>query len=132
MLASWVASVTGRALDVDGAYGPQCVDLVNDWARRGLGVPTFVGDVAARLIPARPGYWSWVPNGPVNYPLAGDVVIWHPNLQAAIGPAGHTAVVLVADPRQLVTLDQNWAGHPEARMAVHGYPGVAGWWAQPR
>lgn len=127
-LASWVAGVYGRPVDHDHAYGPQCVDLVNDWAERGRGAPTFVGATAARLVPARPGRWAWEANGPSNAPLPGDVVIWGADLRAGTGIAGHCAVALVADDAYLVTLDQNWGGVAAPRAVVHHYAGVQGWY----
>ena len=33
VLGGWTADVEGRALDVDGRYGVQCVDGAKDWAR---------------------------------------------------------------------------------------------------
>lgn len=131
-LASWVASVLGHAVDVDGAWGAQCVDLANDWAQHGLGLPTFLGPAAASMVPAKPGSWSWRANSPDNYPEPGRVVVWDPNLAAAIGVSGHCAVVLTADVRHLVTVDQNWRGLRVATVFVHDYAGVAGWWLPTR
>jgi hypothetical protein len=127
-LAAWVSWALGRAVDFDGYYGPQCVDLVNTWAARGLAAPTFVGSTAARLVPGKPGYWAWQDNLAENFPPAGAVVIWTADLRVAVGPDGHAAVALLADPHHLVTLDQNWRAQPEATVVVHSYAGVHGWW----
>jgi CHAP domain len=130
-LASWVASAIGHGVDYDGAYGYQCVDLVNDWATRGCGLHRFAGQAAAGIRPLFAGEWAWQRNLPTNAPPPGAVVIWGPSAAEGIGEAGHAAVALLADGDVLITLDQNWAGVPAATVVDHSYAGVRGWWHLP-
>jgi hypothetical protein len=43
-LDQFVAANAGKPLDLDGEYGPQCVDLVNAYARDVLHAPLFGGN----------------------------------------------------------------------------------------
>jgi hypothetical protein len=124
---TFVRTAVGQQFDLDGAYGPQCMDLVNAYRRDVWHLGRAPGN-AVDLIRADLAPWSWVPNGPTNYPLVGAVIIWRANVPArGVGPYGHAAIVLAADPTVLLTLDQNWDGHKEARLTIHDYVGVAGW-----
>jgi hypothetical protein len=46
---------------------------------------------------------------------------------AGTGQAGHCAVALTADPRWIVSIDQNWRGVRSAQVVPHTYHGVMGW-----
>ena len=124
----WVTSRNGQSVDLDGAYGPQCVDLADDWANTlGRPLPPVQGakDFAGLVIP---GY-TWVDNTPDAVPAPGDLVIWG----TALGPWGHVAIrtEVPADTNSFQTLDQNWVnsgpnGSPAA-LVTHTYAGVKGW-----
>lgn len=110
VLNGWVADVEGRALDVDGRYGVQCVDGAKDWARTisGRDPARSIGngkDVAGTLI--REG-WQDV-NRALTRP--GDVV----SFGAPYGKSpktgiyyGHVGVVL-AEPKsgKITVMDQD-------------------------
>lgn len=120
---------TGVLIDVDGAYGPQCTDLVNDYLRWVWGAGPLAGNAVDFQRAHLPG-WTWVPNGPTNAPPAGAIVVWGgPNLAIGTSAYGHTAVALLADDANLLSLDQNWPpGHAPAQTR-HTYGAILGWWA---
>lgn len=116
-------SYIGRRIDFDGAYGNQCVDLVNQYARDN-GLPTFTGGAAADMFGQSPSAYTWVKNTPSGVTPAGAVVIWG----RQIGPWGHIAVARAgSDTNILRTVDQNWNYHPYVEPVDHNYNGVIGW-----
>jgi len=123
----WLASVIGRAVDLDHAYGAQCVDLVNDWLVHGRGVSMVTGNAVDIMYQGIKGF-QWIANGPTNAPTPGSVLVWHANVLAVgIGRYGHTAVAIAADSMHVLSLDQNWNGQPSAALVLHPYTGLAGW-----
>jgi hypothetical protein len=127
-LLQWILSRLGTAIDYDGAFGPQCVDAVNDWLHKSGSVARATSPNAWGIALERWAGHDWVPNAPHNAPSAGDVVVWHaftPSID--VEQAGHTAVVLVADRYGLVSADQNWSGRQFLALYSHDYRGVAGW-----
>lgn len=128
-LLDWLRSRIGRPIDLDGAYGPQCVDLVNDCLARVYGLPPLPGN-AIDLARARPRGFVWVPNGPRNHPPAGSVVVWGgPNGRAGTGAAGHCAIALAASSMVLLSFDQNWPVGSPPSLVLHSYDAVLGWLA---
>jgi hypothetical protein len=126
-LASFVAQWNGRACDFDRAYGYQCVDLVQYWARDGLGRPPLVGNAVDAWWGAQAGGWVRVANGPQNSPTPGDVVVWGPSAMAGTGATGHIAVAVLADAMHLISFDQNYPSGSWCHVQVHSYDGVLGW-----
>lgn len=126
----WLAEVQGRAIDLDGAYGAQCMDLVNDYLDQVADVPHVAGN--AIDLPRNPPHgFRWVANAPSNAPRWGDILVWGQNARAGTGPYGHTAVAVLADSAHLVSTDQNWPPGHATHLVYHTYAGVLGWWARP-
>lgn len=117
-------SYLGRYIDFDGAYGNQCVDFVNQYARDN-GLPIFTGDTGADVMYGQsPSAYTWVKNSPSAVPPAGAIVIWG----RSIGPWGHIAIARPgSDTNTLRTVDQNWNYHPYVERVDHNYNGVIGW-----
>lgn len=116
-------SYIGKRIDFDGAYGNQCVDLVNQYARDN-GLPTFTGGAAADMFGQHPEAYDWVQNTLSAVPPAGAIVVWN----RGIGPYGHIAIARVGSTNtNLLTEDQNWNGHPYVEAVNHNYNNVIGW-----
>lgn len=96
--ALWKASVIGKGIDVDKAYGDQCVDVDLDW-----GEALFPGVAWQTLFPPvqnakdlfathNPKYFQAIENNksdPNQLPIQGDIMVF----DARPGyPAGHTGV----------------------------------------
>lgn len=123
----WLASRLGRSVDVDGAYGPQCVDLVNDY----LEVVRGAGRVAGNAIDIPHDTiagMEWRPNDIKAIPRTGSIVCWHQSsVRVRIGLNGHVAVCLMADLTRILSVDQNWNGVQHVTLEVHSYAAVTGW-----
>lgn len=116
-------SYIGNRIDFDGAYGNQCVDLVNQYARDN-GLPTFTGGAAADMFGQSTSAYTWVKNTPSGVPPAGSIVVWG----RGIGPWGHIAIARGgSDTNILRTVDQNWNYHPYVEPVDHNYNAVIGW-----
>lgn len=126
-LLQWAKSIQGKSVDLDGAYGPQCMDVARSFLREvhpGVDLSGNAADVAQARLPG----WTWIYNGPVNYPSAGALVVWKRNVTPLhIGEYGHIAVVLAACRNVLLTMDQNWGGKDYCTLVLHDYWGVSGW-----
>lgn len=126
-LLQFVRQNLGKRLDWDHLYGAQCVDLIQYYLDGVHGQRPWPGPTASSMAGSiRPG-WAWVANGPVNYPNAGDIVVWGPSAAEAIGDAGHIAVALSATRNVLLTFDQNWPPGAAVSIVLHDYRGVRGW-----
>lgn len=126
-LEEWAVAVNGRAIDLDGLFGPQCVDLVNDYIRRVWGHATVRGNAVDFALPGHVPNAFWTRNLAANKPDAGAIVVWGSD-GVLTHQYGHVAVALAATPLFLLTMDQNWNGRSEARMVCHTYQAVLGWW----
>lgn len=97
----WIRTADGIKMDPDGAYGNQCVDLVDAFGEALFGVPwnVCVGGVngARELLDAAPDkYWTRVdndPNDPNLLPPRGAVVVTSGDSSQ---PWGHTYVCMEA------------------------------------
>jgi hypothetical protein len=114
-------------MDPDGAYGNQCVDLVDAYGAAIFGVPwnVCVGGVvgAKQLLDAAPDkYWIRVDNNPADpnlLPPRGAVVVTSGD---GLNEWGHTYVVLSADVNGVDAMQQD--GFAEPRKFVNG-----GWYS---
>ena len=102
-LLEWVKANVGRAIDVDGEYGPQC----------------FAGQFHQG--------WRWIPNAPTNYPVVGDVVVWRQNAEVGTTAFGHCAIALAANANTLLVFSQNWPPGSPSLLKLMDYRGVLGW-----
>lgn len=82
---SWVKSQCGRALDYDGVYGAQCVDLIAYYYRY-LGQTTPGGNGVDYSWNALPAGWKRIRNA---RPQKGDILVYSGN---ASNPYGHVAI----------------------------------------
>ena len=122
-------------VDYDGAYGKQCVDYVNAYARDVLGIRNAfyaqgiqyayqVYTDYARL-PTVSKYFTRVANAKSNFPHRGDVIVW---AKERNGYAGHIAVVLDATEHTIRVAEQNYDGKGSVREYTYpNYTYVLGW-----
>lgn len=121
-LQDFINANSGHALDYDGYYGAQCVDLVNFWART-LGSGPFSGPTALNLV--APAGWRWVANSPSGVPPEGAVVKYN------FAPAGHVSIARAGgNTNSFPSFDQNWNGHHYCEPVTHDYAHVLGWWVK--
>lgn len=82
---SWVKSKVGCSLDMDGAYGAQCVDLILAYYDY-LGVPRVSGNGVDYAYNALPNGWKRIQGGS---PQKGDILIFG---STSSNPYGHVAI----------------------------------------
>jgi LysM repeat protein len=137
-IEEWLNSAVGVGMDPDGAYGYQCVDLVDQYGQDIFGVrwPVCVGGVggANQLLDVVPDeYWIRIDNNfsdPNQVPERGDVVVFGGD---SSNPYGHTAVILNADTNGIHVVQQNgnanWlpAGLADLEYTQFGTGSVIGW-----
>lgn len=104
---SWKPTVLGHGLDIDRAYGDQCVDVDLSY-----GLALFPGVAWSTVFPPtflaknlgdthNPVYFDWIVNdhnNPNQLPMQGDIIVSDATPQAGYtntfpNPAGHTGVV---------------------------------------
>ena len=135
--------VVGQSIDMDGAFGAQCVDLFHHYLRDALGVPfrstTMQGNAFA-IYDNAPHTASYASGrfGTVTFtkmartagntvPLPGDIAFWRSP------DPGHVAIVVDADANTVRSVDQNWVnanaqrGSPAARVDHPNNNTIVGW-----
>lgn len=127
-LTQWLLSNVGRPIDLDGDYGPQCVDAVNSYLQNVRLLPRATGN--ARDLPTQTFHgMAWAQNSPTNSPRPGSIVVWRPGRsgQVNISEYGHAGISLIADRWGFISADQNWLDLAVVKLCLHNYDGVAGW-----
>lgn len=106
---SWVNSQVGKALDYDGVYGAQCVDLTKYYYAY-LGVPVPSGNANQYVNGGKycPSGWSYQ-----SSPQPGDIAVW------TGGDYGHVAIVTEIRGLQMVCVEQNYAGKQYCTANLH-------------
>lgn len=103
----WARGQLGRALDVDGAYGAQCVDLIMAYAEQFGGFRTH-GNAIDYLKNALPPGWVRYRKGEAALE-EGDVAIWQ---WGANDEFGHVGIVLNIEGDKIFSVEQNVDGTP--------------------
>lgn len=124
----WLLSNVGHAIDLDGAFGPQCMDAINSYLQNVLLLPRATGN--AKDVPAQTFHgMSWAQKSATNAPRPGSIVVWRPGAhgQVRISEFGHVAISVIADRWGVISADQNWLDRPTVQLCLHNYDGVWGW-----
>ncbi len=97
---AWANSQNGKALDFDGNYGAQCVDLTCYYYNY-LGQATPWGNANQYVYGGSfcPSGWSYQ-----SSPQPGDIAVW------TTGDFGHVAIVTEIRGSQMVIMEQNYRG----------------------
>lgn len=129
-LSKFISEYEGKYVHWDKVHGAQCVDLVRMY------VSKVLGDVY-QFPPVRIAYDIWnkypkayyerIKNAPTNFPLPGDIVIWH----WAYGGTGHIAIVIEADVNSFTCLTQNDPKNKPAIKKVYKYSWMVLGWLHP-
>lgn len=122
----------GNYIDIDGAYGNQCVDLMRKYIKDVLGLNPYVlkAEIGAKYIFynfTATNYFQKIYNqtwNPLSYPRLGDIVFFKN------GYYGHVSINDNSNFYKLRTFDQNYPewGDP-CHFVNHSYirDGVIGW-----
>lgn len=124
-LAEFITKYTDEYINFDTIYGPQCMDLYRQYVKEVLEFPQseLVAGAADVWTNYPEEYYDRITNGPYNFPIHGDVVIW----SRAYGPDGHIAVAVEADSMKLVCFSQNDPTNTPALEKTYTYNNILGW-----
>lgn len=84
---AWMESKVGSALDYDGAYGAQCVDLIYYYYQY-LGASPVGGNAADYAWNTLPSGWTRIADAT---PQAGDIMVWTGNTYGHVALCGGTS-----------------------------------------
>jgi hypothetical protein len=130
-LQEFIAKYQGRFVDVDHAFGAQCVDLANAYCAEVLGADRLSGN-AIDIWRTAPAAWQRATNAPTNAPVQGAIIIWGANAIAGTGVYGHIAIAVEDQGVSTFTsLDQNFPTGSPVHLQRHTYDGVIGWLIPP-
>lgn len=102
----WYDQTLGHQIDIDGAYGDQCVDVAMSWAQfcfPGHQWPELLGHGDAKDLfgAANPDFFEKLTG---ITPTQGDMVVFG---ATPTNPYGHIAVVISADASHMQVIEQN-------------------------
>ncbi len=107
----------------DNVSTPQCVDLVQLWARV-IGSPRFTGD-AKDIFNQAGSIYTQIINASDNFPNQGDIVVWS---GAFNGGPGHTGIATGrADINTFDCFEQNDPTGTDSHVRTYNYGNVLGW-----
>lgn len=111
---NWVKSKAGQGLDMDGAYGAQCVDLILAYYDY-LGVSRSSGNGADYAWNALPSGWQRLPG---VQPQKGDILVYSGN---SSNPYGHVAIY----ESDRSHYHQNFNSHSYVEKVTYMYNGLS-------
>lgn len=131
---------TGTGADADGAFGTQCVDLVNDMSIHFYGIALWGNAIDLLESAAQAGYvveYNEVGN-PESRPRAGAAFVMETSYLYG-HPYGHTGLVIEdSDGYTMKTIEQNIDGNADslyvggpARYNERNFDGIVGWFYFP-
>ena len=106
---NWANSQVGKALDYDGVYGAQCVDLIYYYYVY-LGETSRGGNACDYMNNSLPSGWKRITYTTGMTPQPGDIAVWKKNISSVTGSNGHVSIVISANSSTFVTVQQNSSG----------------------
>ena len=113
-MVNWAKAQENKWIDVDGAYGAQCVDLAMKYCQV-FGGMTPHGNAIDYLSNAIPSGWKHYSSGEIQ---PGDLAIWK---WGSWDIYGHIGIVISVNGRYVTSVEQNVDG---AAVGVGGYARV--------
>lgn len=117
----WAKNQIGSYIDVDGAYGAQCVDLIKAYYQY-LGVSAVTGNGCDYSHNSLPSGWTRIQNTASFVPDPGDIVVWTDEGWKN----GHVAIFLSGTTSSFTSIDQNWPKGSAVKEVDHNYKYVWG------
>lgn len=121
-LEQFIASWTGQYNNYDGGFGPQCVDLVNQYVVDVLGERSWKGNAIDKWNSYPTDKYERLINTPSFIPQRGDIVVWK-NVSNGLG---HIAIYYFGNVNNFQSFDQNWPEGSRCHMQNHNYTNVLG------
>jgi len=122
---SFITKYNGKTVDVDNAFGGQCVDLYRLYVKEVLGFAQSPPVKGAKDIwdTYLSGYFIRYSNTPLGVPQKGDIIIWG----KSYGPYGHVGIYYSGNVLNFKSFDQNDPVGSRCHIQSHSYRGVLGW-----
>jgi len=148
VMDNYINEYKGKCIDMDGAYGCQCMDLMHHYVEKVLGIPRSVSPLKSggpddiynsifkNINSKTLSYGSIkirldkIPNTATSIPHVGDIIIW--KATQGNGYFGHVGIFYSGDVNNFKSFDQNWVntsltvGSP-AQIVNHNYNNVLGY-----
>lgn len=126
----FVKNYNGKAVDYDGGYGVQCVDLIKLYADKvfnlkfgAFGNAHAYYDNFENIKTLRDNF-DKIPNTAKFVPQKGDIIVWNKNRG---GGCGHIAICNgIGTTGYFCSYDQNWNGKKAMQLVKHSYSNVYG------
>lgn len=125
----FIKKYLGKATDIDGSAGVQCVDLAKAYLKEVFDIPFFAVGSAKNYFErferfsALRDKFVRIPNTPDFVPIKGDIAVWG---SSKGGGHGHVAICSgEGDTRHFYSYDQNWDGKA-CKLVRHDYRGFLG------
>lgn len=128
-LKEFINKYNGKSVDFDGRYGPQCVDLFNQYLYEVLNIQNPIQQFPVASAYEIYGFakknpnFICIDNQPTNVPQSGDIVIWG----TEVGVNGHVAIFQDGEVMSFTSFEENWNGVKSCQLVSHSYKGVLGW-----
>jgi len=115
-IEEFFSKYNGKAIDKDGAYGAQCMDLYNMFQEKVLNVKARGAQYARDVWTSYDkNVFNKIVNTPDFVPILGDVAVWTNNY-------GHVSICTGnGDKNSFESFDQNWDGVKYSRFVWHNY-----------
>ena len=127
---AWANSQVGKALDYDGAYGAQCVDLIAYYYKY-LGNTTPGGNACDYTKNALPSGWQRITNYSGFSPQAGDICVWGSSVKISaswtLTQYGHIGIVTSGNSSTFNSVEQNVSGQYTQTCSNRGTSYVTCW-----
>lgn len=118
----------GKFVDVDNAFGPQCMDYMHQYILDRWNLPRTVLQAknAKTVFLSFPNikgseHFTKIVNRPWNIPKQGDIVFF------GNGADGHVCVFNEGNVFSFTSIDQNYPSNTPVHIQKHNYIGCLGW-----
>lgn len=132
LLDDFVKKYEGKKVDFDKKYGYQCVDLIRQYWREGLGIPEHTGPCSTtggakdlfldyEKMPIEKKYFTKIPKNKAFVP--GDTLIWD---STETNKYGHVAIYLGKLNNSLIVFEQNGFKQDGAKVTIRSKNHILG------
>lgn len=127
-LNQFIKKYQDKAVDFDGNFGPQCVDLFNRYLVDVYKIkepikefPVISAFQLFDMAKKKPNFETQN-NGLFDIAKPGDIIVWN----QGVGPHGHVGICVKAGLMSLEVFEQNWNGVQKSVINKRGYKNITG------
>lgn len=119
----FVNTYTGKAVDFDGAFGAQCVDLIQFYNRDVVGGARLTGN-AKDIFGQDSANYAWIKNTVSGIPPVGSLVVYGSEVG---GGYGDVCISLGGNTSTFTGFGQNYPYGSVSHSVARNYTGMIGW-----